>query len=297
MAKTQHSLRAQQVAPIFRLPPELRNYIYELVLEDAGDIKLRLMSGANAIKGEKSGEQETKKSPKKNAKRPPKLSFFMTCRQIRSETMSMVYSRIRLSVELPPDPSLQAYRDALRKALLEAGGRQNRAPVERHETHLESSLRLAKELDSILQKLLAAFPPKALRSILHISFKDGEAFRRFYMLDRDLCDYTRYIEPRGPNYKGLIARAFPSVTMITVNGNELRRPDAKLQIPMLSRHLHQLRFGELCGTFPALKKIRAVNAERTLQRYRVEKGQVYIEDTGRVLESWEDVMKRELGGK
>jgi len=134
-------------SPLLDLPPEVRNRIYELVFEDAGDLKLRLMGGANAR--DKSTDDQRQVKP------PPRLSLFMTCKQIRSETLGLVYSKFRLSVKLPPDTSAKVRMDAMRDTLLAHGD-----PYQHQRAHLSAMKRLGDETESILQDLFAALPER-----------------------------------------------------------------------------------------------------------------------------------------
>jgi len=268
MDSTNSGSSAQQAlvsaSPFLRLPPGIRNQIYDAVLESAGDLELRLLGGENAV----FDKQLSKKAqPSKDAEQPPRLSFFSTCKQIREESLGLVYSNIHLSVELPPDMSGRNYANTIRWQ--------------------------ARENENIVQNLIAAFSAEALQSIQHIRFSDNETFRRFYRLDSDFRAFSlssrTYTLDTGKRYDpAVICKYFTGVKTITISGYEHSRYHARADVPFLAWDIDHTRYRRLCEELPSLERIEAEGAGKT-QRYVVRIGRVYVAETGKAVQSVVDI--------
>lgn len=195
------------------LPPELRNHVYELVLESAGDLEVRLTRVSDGQ------DKKSKKKPKRAKPPPPKLSLFLTCSQIRSETLTLVYSKFCLSIALPPEMWGDSPSDFLDQ----------------------------EQLYSTVHELCSTFPLRALRSIRHITFQDSGSFRRF-------CNLLYYLWLKNAlTRRQEIASALSGIQSICVHGcipNE--------DVPLLCYELPLDTKKDLFAGLPALEKIYAV---------------------------------------
>lgn len=227
MANTPIHATAQQVdAGALRfldLPPELRDNVYDLVLESAGDLGVRLVRDSDLevrlTRVSDGQDKKSKKKPKRAKPLPPKLSLFLTCSQIRSETLTLVYSKFRLSIALPPEMWGDSPSDFLDQ----------------------------EQLYSTVHELCSTFPLRALRSIRRITFQDSGSFRRF-------CNLLYYLWLKNAlTRRQEITSALSGIKSICVHGCI---PDD--DVPLLCYELSLNTKKDLFAGLPALEKIYAV---------------------------------------
>lgn len=100
---------------LFKLPPELRNAVYELVFADVeGNICIPIEGGLNANHKQRLLKMEKSKVlPENDEEDKPKLSLLLTCKQVYNEASSIAYSKMSMSL-LDDDGILKG--DVLRAA-------------------------------------------------------------------------------------------------------------------------------------------------------------------------------------
>lgn len=85
---------------LFKLPPELRNAVYELVFADVeGNICIPIEGCPNANhKQHRSKMEKSKVLPENDEEDKPKLSLLLTCKQVYNEASSIAYSKMSMSL-------------------------------------------------------------------------------------------------------------------------------------------------------------------------------------------------------
>lgn len=190
----------------FDLPSELRNAVYEYILADAKDMRIRLESGANKKHRVQVTGQEA--APKNDGvltkdKHSP-LSILLTCKQINDEASVMAYSKMSLSLDT---------------VFIRTG------PPEDIDQHFADT-RISKDrLKDILRTLHKSFRATNLSHVTSMEFLDHKVLRELAIITL----YTEISHDRGPDmncnhmcdqlgtWRGIVHKRFHKVRRITVH--------------------------------------------------------------------------------
>lgn len=225
---------------LFRLPPELRNVVYEYVLADVhNNVCIDLGAGLNKVYR----VEDRKSKPASEDKHASRLSMLLACRQINHEASGVAYSKMGMSFEtVSVDPKA----------------------FEPHQG-VNAYIKASERLKIMLQNFAETFDASKSSLLTSVVFHDSQLMSRLAGFNNCMMGdtlLTKKCTSRCESFslfQGLFHETFHHVRFITVHVTKDKMETLYKALtkgaPWLSVTLEPFHVDELLAAFPSLQQI------------------------------------------